>query len=134
MAEMNEFAKRWVEALLSGKYKQGRGCLRTVDNEFCCLGVALDVMAPDEWSTETIEYGVRLEGHNRWQVYRHEPSRHVELLPEDMWRLLTAGSCDQTMEMQSCIAEANDRGVTFEEIVRDYILPMWQSDKEQNDA
>ena len=127
MAEMNEFAKRWVEALLSGKYKQGRGCLRSANNGFCCLGVALDVMAPDEWSTEAVEHGKR-------QVYRHEPSRSVELLPEDMWEILTAGACDQTSAMQSCIAKANDVGITFEEIVRKYILPMWQTEGEQGGA
>jgi hypothetical protein len=30
--------KRWVKHLCSGKYKQGRGCLRD-DVGFCCLGV-----------------------------------------------------------------------------------------------
>ena len=40
--------KQWVEALRSGKYKQGRGCLRvrykTID-KFCCLGVLCDLHA-----------------------------------------------------------------------------------------
>lgn len=134
MAEMNEFAKRWVEALLSGKYKQGRGCMRTANNEFCCLGVALDVMAPDEWSTETSEYAVCLYGHENWQVYHHKPSRNVELLPEGMWGLLTEGACDQTMARQSCIADANDMGVAFEEIVKRYILPMWQTEEGKGGA
>lgn len=32
----------WVQALRSGKYKQGRGCLKSVDSPdetYCCLGV-----------------------------------------------------------------------------------------------
>lgn len=34
--------KLWVEALRSGKYKQGKGCLRAGD-EYCCLGVLCDL-------------------------------------------------------------------------------------------
>jgi hypothetical protein len=33
---------KWVEALRSGKYKQGRGFLQR-NNEFCCLGVLCEV-------------------------------------------------------------------------------------------
>lgn len=29
----------WVRALKSGAFKQGTGALRTLDDEFCCLGV-----------------------------------------------------------------------------------------------
>jgi hypothetical protein len=35
--------KAWLEALESGRYKQGKGQLRTDLNEFCCLGVLCDV-------------------------------------------------------------------------------------------
>jgi hypothetical protein len=42
-----EFKKKWCEALRSGKYKQGRSYLRTKDEKFCCLGVALDVLGTD---------------------------------------------------------------------------------------
>lgn len=34
--------KKWLDALRSGKYKQGVGQLRT-GNRFCCLGVACEV-------------------------------------------------------------------------------------------
>lgn len=35
---------KWVKALLSGKYKQGRGMLcRIEDNSYCCLGVLGEV-------------------------------------------------------------------------------------------
>lgn len=43
-----EFLKKWVEALRSGKYKQGQNCLRKGDT-YCCLGVACDVINPDDW-------------------------------------------------------------------------------------
>lgn len=35
--------KKWVEALESGRYKQGSSYLATIDNEYCCLGVACEV-------------------------------------------------------------------------------------------
>lgn len=43
---MNEEIKNeWVTALRSGKYKQGKGCLRKSVNEFCTLGVLCDLYA-----------------------------------------------------------------------------------------
>ena len=40
---------KWVEALRSGKYKQGRGQLRLGDT-YCCLGVLCDIMGTG-WTT-----------------------------------------------------------------------------------
>ena len=38
-----------IEALHSGKYKQGTGRLRR-DDTFCCLGVACDLIDPSGWN------------------------------------------------------------------------------------
>jgi hypothetical protein len=49
---LSEFAKEWVKALRSGKYKQTKGVLYEADrNAFCCLGVACDIsgLPPEEW-------------------------------------------------------------------------------------
>lgn len=40
---------KWIEALRSGKYKQGRLALRTRNDHFCCLGVLCDVSGVSEW-------------------------------------------------------------------------------------
>lgn len=41
-------ARKWVDALRSGEYRQGKGGLRCVeDNSYCCLGVLLDVAAKE---------------------------------------------------------------------------------------
>lgn len=46
MKKMNpEVKKLWVEALLSGEYKQGFRRLRNANNEFCCLGVLCNLHA-----------------------------------------------------------------------------------------
>jgi hypothetical protein len=49
---LNEFAKEWVKALRSGKYKQAKNVLFNADrNAFCCLGVACDIsgVSREEW-------------------------------------------------------------------------------------
>jgi hypothetical protein len=38
-----EAKKAWLEALRSGRYKQGQGKLRREGDEFCCLGVLCDL-------------------------------------------------------------------------------------------
>lgn len=39
---MNANAKKWVEALRSGEFKQVKGRLKTVDG-YCCLGVVCEL-------------------------------------------------------------------------------------------
>lgn len=41
---MNEEAKqKWIEALRSGKYMQGKARLKDTHNNYCCLGVLVEV-------------------------------------------------------------------------------------------
>lgn len=47
VAEYRERKNKLVAALRSGKYKQGRGLLRSLNNEYCCLGVAEDLRGVD---------------------------------------------------------------------------------------
>ena len=49
---MNEnfIRNRWLPALRSGGYRQGKRTLRSVDDTFCCLGVACDIYSPDLWN------------------------------------------------------------------------------------
>lgn len=49
-----ELKARWVDALRSGKYQQGRGWLRASwDSDgihrYCCIGVLCDVVDPKGW-------------------------------------------------------------------------------------
>lgn len=46
------FKKKWLKALRSGEYKQGKGLLySSKDDSYCCLGVACKVqgISPDQW-------------------------------------------------------------------------------------
>lgn len=42
-----DIKQKWVAALRSGEYVQGRAKLRSGDDQFCCLGVLCDVLVQD---------------------------------------------------------------------------------------
>lgn len=52
--EVRHHHKLWIDALRSGKYKQGKGYLNKENKEFCCLGVACE---------NAIENGLDLKKH-----------------------------------------------------------------------
>jgi hypothetical protein len=54
MSELNPNAKKWVEALRSGKYTQTRRYLRTHQG-YCCLGVACEVARENGVPLSTVE-------------------------------------------------------------------------------
>lgn len=77
---------RWVEALRSGKYKQGQGVLRSATDRYCCLGVLSEVegrLLRRRSDTDEIEiwtdngksgcfleesYWAAIGGSNPWQI------------------------------------------------------------------
>jgi len=59
-----EFKAKWIEALRSGKYKQGKSVLYNKDNNtYCCLGVAGSVagMNCDDLNAGTFFYMTHLK-------------------------------------------------------------------------
>lgn len=98
-----EWKEKWIKALCSGKYKQGRGQLRRED-EFCCLGVFCDIYDPNEW---------RLAGRVKGYVYGdYDDSMFIPREIRD--------SLDITMLSHRDLIYMNDNGATFEQIA-DYI-------------
>lgn len=57
-----EIKNEFVERLTSGRYEQGRSCLRSGD-KFCCLGVLADIVDPNGWVSEDCE-GVTYHRHH----------------------------------------------------------------------
>lgn len=103
-----EVKERWVTALRSGEFKQGRVYLRASNDqtgaeEFCCLGVLCLIEDPESWSEEP-----RHEG--GW-LHRGEEELPDEDLMEEM---------GLSRSEVSYLAEMNDAGDSFEEIA-DYI-------------
>lgn len=44
-----EIKQKWLEALRSGQYQQGKGVLRDSLDRFCCLGVLCDIVDKSRW-------------------------------------------------------------------------------------
>lgn len=66
--EQQENAIKWLEALLSGKYEQGKNCLGDEDTGYCCWGlgckiVGIDFSPSDGWDDNLYQYiGYKNEG------------------------------------------------------------------------
>ena len=85
--------ERWIAALLSGGYEQGRSALRREDpvhgHTYCCLGVLADLIDPTGWE--------RLESDSQefWKG-----SSMTSMLPSDV--------CGIDLGIQHSLARAND--------------------------
>jgi hypothetical protein len=109
---MNANAKKWVKALLSGKYKQARGALHRKSNKggdsFCCLGVACELAVEANIIKSAKPYGF---------LYHYEGSGGV--LPRKVQRWLglvySDGMFDKGMRS---LSEINDSGWSFKQIAR----------------
>lgn len=106
-----KIAERWVEALRSGKYKQGKHALRSGD-KFCCLGVLCNLHAED---------------HPKIAAKEDDPTEYLgdsSLLanPVRQWAgmLTEDGSLDESIRICQLsfgsLAQANDNGVAFTQI------------------
>lgn len=97
----------WIEALRSGKYKQGKYHLRNRDSYFCCLGVACDLNDPSAWREDYDE----LDGKKSYSYH----SNHRNLSTDLDENLRDYYGIDYGFEGQ--LISANDRrSATFSEI------------------
>lgn len=104
--------KKWVEALLSKKYRQGRGALCEYDptskrTKYCCLGVLYDLVG-DEW----VRYKSIVDQKTEWGV---KGFRKEGFLPRSF--LKKVGISYST---QQKLTELNDDGTPFK-VIANYI-------------
>jgi hypothetical protein len=95
-----QIKQKWLSALRSGEYQQGRCYLRT-NSGFCCLGVLCDLYGKEhnvEWE---------LVGAGTYYEFQDEP----ELLP-----LSVAEWAGVDRHRSLTLGELNDTGSTFNEI------------------
>ncbi len=65
MALSVEVKRKWVEALRSGKFKQGKGQLYiTKDNSYCCLGVFCKINDLPYKYPQLTKYGISTDIQN----------------------------------------------------------------------
>ena len=119
----SEARKIWVEALRSGKYKQGYGRLRVSmehmqsEDGFCCLGVACDLYQQHEetylgWKKNDVQE----EGGIYWAF-----SHVTGSLPLEVMRWLGLSSVDGALASSKArvaptLSYLNDKGESFEGI------------------
>lgn len=110
--------QRWVSALRSGSYHQGRNFLRR-ENDYCCLGVLCDLHA-QSYSQDWTLYGQRTtkQGGTPRQIFQYDGFDSV--LPEQVvdWSGLDAQdpivAHDEDL---TSITKLNDlTGLSFEQI------------------
>lgn len=98
---------KWVEALRSGRYKQGRGFLSR-DNADCCLGVlckvAIDEGYPISQVSQSDSSLIEFDGSTRY--IPHNTYKKIDLI--------------SVYKIESDLALMNDRDVPFDQIA-DYI-------------
>lgn len=136
-----EFKVRLTDALLSGKYKQGKHRLLTVEEDgdhFCCLGVGCDLVKPDGWGDVFIDSNTE-HGKFKSRNFNFKEYATVGTLPRPLWEELGLDECGtfavwgeldnrgksyseddlsygSEMERIS-LAQLNDAGFTFAQIV-----------------
>lgn len=105
--------KQWLEALRSGKYIQGKGELRSMDNRFCCLGVLCDLHSKEfkiEWKPPATNDSVG---------YRYGGSAGVQPPDVTQWAMMGAEDAVPRVIIDGLnrrLDGHNDDGYTFEEI------------------
>ena len=106
-----KFKEPWLTALRSGKYKQGKGFLRSKEGRYCCLGVAHEVWG-GQWRDDmrdTLAYRTQFGGMGSLPTWEDYPVEARDAMTQ-MSPMGAAGSVAMTL------ATMNDKNCTFEHI------------------
>jgi hypothetical protein len=108
-----KYADKWVKALRSGKYNQGRGKLNDGDENFCCLGVLCEIVK----DTFDIKVEEAFDNGRRY-VYNKENTRDgIYLLPVGLSDKLGLCCADPQFLDGVILSVLNDKDkYTFEQI------------------
>jgi len=124
--------KKWVKALRSGDYQQGKEslCREEVsgDYKYCCLGVACDILTEDDW----VEYPILTEddwveypSKTLWTIGKYEEFDIPDSIDKHGWGSTETTSFPsfETLKKMGLnadyaqeLAECNDRGWSFKRI------------------
>ena len=99
-----DIADRWVKALRSGEYKQGRGFLK-VKERYCCLGVLCDLYDPKGWKMVS-----------NLNVSTFKIDHNFSRLSKKVMTWSGMRNDAGCYEVNHTLIKDNDRGDSFEEI------------------
>lgn len=112
-----ELKSKWLEALRSGKYKQGKGCLLQVmpdgEKRYCCLGVLADLLGATEGGETVTDSSVQPEGQPLSMNFIGGGAK-ATMLPTSVQLDINLG-----WDQCSALADRNDQGYSFETIARE---------------
>ena len=112
-----EIKERWVAALRSGEYKQGRGSLNKGDF-FCCLGVLCDLAAKEGLVDAVVDSGLDLYsgGEVLYSDKRNREDASNLILPDVVKEWAGLDENNPSVNSSGTLAELNDQGYDFEYI------------------
>jgi hypothetical protein len=128
-----EIKERWIAALESGEYPQGRGLL-VRDGNYCCLGVLTDLAVKDGVCEWTDGRGVMEPGDGDDEGYLEDGTTPNDVqewaglpdcnpsvsVPAELAERLWPGDEDEhgpvAVPQSASLAELNDAGAEFSEI------------------
>lgn len=107
-------AMKWIKALRSGKYEQGKGRLKSRDNKFCCLGVLCDISKTGEWKDDMPVSGI--------EYVTNKYTSNV-VLPAEVQKWAGTRAGGSRLDGNNSLVEENDSGTSFYDIscfIEDY--------------
>lgn len=105
-----EIKAKWVAALRSGEYEQGRNYLKGAEG-YCCLGVLCDLYAK-----ETGDGGFVEEGNNIFVFRSGVCTGEISYPPSVVQLWAGLNGCNPRLIKGSNLSGLNDQGVPFYEI------------------
>jgi hypothetical protein len=115
-----DIKQRWLAALRSGNYEQGKGSLSKIDKKgnvsYCCLGVLCDILK-DESKLFKQTYKIKA-GNYEYSVYGIEYVDECETLPYSQMEYVGISDADTNILIEMNDDDVNEK--TFNEIA-DYI-------------
>jgi hypothetical protein len=125
------WADKWVKALRSGKYTQGRGRLKTTTGRHCCLGVLCDITGEGSWkkdpysSRKIFVIGDVDSGDNIGAIDLPGAVQDLVGLKSDYGEFPDGRELEVKGKVVKSLAQANDKGATFKDIAK-FIEKNWR--------
>lgn len=102
--------KLWVESLKKEEYNQGKGMLRSDNDELCCLGVLCEI---HRRTMKSSKYYWSLDNE-----YITPNSSSSGILPSAVVKWAELSDSNPFIDKENSLALLNDKGKTFKEIAK----------------